>query len=126
MNVLGFDGCLLPCTCASCMQVDIKLRIQRAGDLASFSPGAVMAWLKPPPLPSFTMRAMQQPQRSLSRGLAVVAGPCTGKSTISVVLVSHPLTRGHIHAQHFFKYDDVRRQDLVRVIKSLAFQLATR
>jgi hypothetical protein len=57
-----------------------------------------------------------------SRLLVVPAGAGTGKSTISAALIA----KGVVTAYHFFKYNDQRRLDMVRVIKSLAHQLAER
>ncbi len=60
-----------------------------------------------------------------SRALVVCSGAGEGKSTISAALVAGHL-RERFAAYHFFKYSDARRQDPVQVIKSLAFQLASR
>ena len=48
-----------------------------------------------------------------------------GKSTISAVLCSGSL-KDRITAHHFLKHNDQRRLEPVRIIKSLAFQLAFR
>ena len=71
-----------------------------------------------------------------SRVLCVLAGAGTGKSTISAALSEFVLGRrvegkpgvwdGPVTAYHFLKYSDARRLDPVKIIKSLAFQLAQR
>ncbi|GIL63108.1 hypothetical protein Vafri_17234 [Volvox africanus] len=72
-----------------------------------------------------------------SRLLCVVSGAGEGKSTISAELVRRltPATSGVgaftassqiTCAYHFLKYNDQRRLDPVRIIKTIAFQLASR
>ncbi|KAG2448525.1 hypothetical protein HYH02_006416 [Chlamydomonas schloesseri] len=64
-----------------------------------------------------------------TRVLCVVAGAGEGKSTISAALCAVPAEGGfgeRISCRHYCKYSDQRRLDPVRVIKSLAFQLASR
>ncbi|GAX72581.1 hypothetical protein CEUSTIGMA_g37.t1 [Chlamydomonas eustigma] len=71
-----------------------------------------------------------------SRALCVMGGPGTGKSSVSAALSELLLGRrdpnkpgqwlGPITAMHFLKHNDQRRLDPVRIIKSLAFQLASR
>jgi hypothetical protein len=66
------------------------------------------------------------------RVLCISSGPGEGKSTISALLCDGGgrggavLGTDAIAAHHFLKYNDQRRLDTVRVIKSLAFQLAGR
>ncbi|KXZ53003.1 hypothetical protein GPECTOR_8g372 [Gonium pectorale] len=74
------------------------------------------------------------------RALAVVSGAGEGKSTISAEMVRRlaptaglggggggsSYGAGVALAYHFLKYNDQRRLEPVRVIKSIAFQLATR
>ncbi|PNH11034.1 WD repeat domain-containing protein [Tetrabaena socialis] len=59
------------------------------------------------------------------RVLSITSGGGEGKSTISAVLCSS-IGGQQIAAHHFLKYSDQRRLDVVRIIKSLAFQLACR
>ena len=47
-----------------------------------------------------------------------------GKSTISALLCKG--AGPAVHAHHFLKYSDSRRLDPIRIVKSLAFQLALR
>jgi hypothetical protein len=64
---------------------------------------------------------------SQGRALCLLAGAGTGKSTVSAALVdvlSAELPEGHAAAHHFLKHSDARRLDPVRLVKSLAFQLA--
>ncbi|KAG2491745.1 hypothetical protein HYH03_009908 [Edaphochlamys debaryana] len=66
-----------------------------------------------------------------SRVLCISSGAGEGKSTISAVLCSSggqlgQLPAGSVVAFHFLKYSDQRRLDPVRIVKSLAFQLARR
>ena len=71
------------------------------------------------------------------RALCVLADAGTGKSTISSALCNQLVGRkvkggqpgqweGPASAVHFLKYSDQRRLDPVLIIKSLAFQLASR
>ena len=71
-----------------------------------------------------------------SRCLCIMGGAGTGKSTLSAALSKQVLGlgsgsvhsaeggEGAISAIHFLKYSDQRRLEPVRIIKSLAFQLA--
>ncbi|PNH07719.1 hypothetical protein TSOC_005803 [Tetrabaena socialis] len=76
-----------------------------------------------------------------NRVLCITAGAGEGKSTISAALCSHQqqqkqqnpaaatLLSGNaatVSACHFLKYSDERRLEPIRIIKSLAFQLAER
>ncbi|PNH03143.1 WD repeat domain-containing protein, partial [Tetrabaena socialis] len=64
-----------------------------------------------------------------TRVLCIAAGGGEGKSTISAVLCSKDQgdgLGGQIAAHHFLKYSDQQRLDAVRIIKSLAYQLACR
>ncbi|PNH02254.1 Vegetative incompatibility protein HET-E-1, partial [Tetrabaena socialis] len=75
-----------------------------------------------------------------SRVLCITAGAGEGKSTISAVLCSHQQQKQQnpaaatsysdnaatVSAFHFLKYNDERRLEPIRIIKSLAFQLAER
>ncbi|PNH06904.1 WD repeat domain-containing protein, partial [Tetrabaena socialis] len=68
---------------------------------------------------------------SESRVLCIAAGAGEGKSTISAALCSHQGQEGRgpaatVSACHFLKYNDQRRLEPIRIIKSLAFQLAER
>lgn len=63
---------------------------------------------------------------SSRRMLVVVAGAGEGKSTLSAVLATSPETAGLVTAYHFLKHSDNRRTEPIRIIKSLAFQLAER
>ena len=67
------------------------------------------------------------------RALCIKAGAGEGKSTISAAICSQLLSLGLfdevdassvIAACHFIKYSDQRRLDLVRIVKSISFQLA--
>jgi len=83
-------------------KVDLELRSKRAGSADSWDMQPVVQWL--------AKRA------EASRGVVVVAGAGTGKSTVSAMIHSHPALAGRVSAVHFFKYNDVARQDLVRVV----------
>lgn len=73
-----------------------------------------------------------------SRMLCISGGAGEGKSTIAAVLCSgaaettmtqqdqQRASVGRVAAHHFLKYSDQRRLDPVRIVKSLAFQIATR
>ncbi|PNH07715.1 Vegetative incompatibility protein HET-E-1 [Tetrabaena socialis] len=77
-----------------------------------------------------------------SRVLCITAGAGEGKSTISAALCSHQQQQTQqnpaaatvlsdnaataVSACHFLKYSDERRLEPIRIIKSLAFQLAER
>ncbi|PNH00576.1 hypothetical protein TSOC_013598, partial [Tetrabaena socialis] len=61
-----------------------------------------------------------------SRLLCISAGAGEGKSTISAALCSSTELSGCVTAHHFIKYNDARRLEVVRVVKSFAFQLAKR
>lgn len=70
---------------------------------------------------------------SRQRVLVIPAGAGAGKSTISAALVESAQRRARgsgaadvVLAHHFFKYNDNRRQDVMQIIRSLAFQLAER
>lgn len=53
--------------------------------------------------------------------------PSPGKSTCAAMLAtSANMKEAYVGAHHFFKYSDARRQDLTRVVQSLAFQLVSR
>ena len=69
----------------------------------------------------------------------MLAGAGTGKSTLSAALIEKVLGRrakgeggkagewaGPVSAYHLLKHSDQRRLEPVRIIKSLAFQLAAR
>ncbi|KAG2489653.1 hypothetical protein HYH03_011931 [Edaphochlamys debaryana] len=58
------------------------------------------------------------------RALVISAGAGEGKSTIAAALVKHRPQA--ITAHHFLKYNDQRRLEPIRIIKSLAAQLAER
>lgn len=92
-------------------RVDIKLRSSRAGAHEQWDMRPFTSWLD---------------DASASRGAVLIAGAGTGKSTVSAMLLQHEATQGRVAAHHFFKYNDVRRQDPLRIIHSLAFQLAIR
>ena len=66
-----------------------------------------------------------------TRALCISAGAGEGKSTIAASLVGCKLVgdggnNPRVSAHHFLKYNDQRRLEPVRIIKSLAFQLACR
>lgn len=61
---------------------------------------------------------------SSERAVVVVSGAGEGKSTLSALLCA--ATRSGVAGYHFIKYSDQRRLEPVRVIKTLAFQLAHR
>lgn len=65
------------------------------------------------------------PPGGAGRVLCVAAGAGEGKSTISAALCV-AAGGGRVAAQHFLKYNDQRRLEPLRIIKSLAFQLAER
>ncbi|KAG2491744.1 hypothetical protein HYH03_009907 [Edaphochlamys debaryana] len=95
-------------------RVDLHRLTERASG-TTWTLGAVASWL--------------EAGAGGSRVLCVSAGDGEGKSTISAVLASDPAVGGfgdRISAHHFLKYNDQRRLEPVRMIKSLAFQLALR
>ena len=53
-----------------------------------------------------------------------MAGAGTGKSTITAALLKDGVLGAHATAHHFLKHSDARRLDPVKMVKSLAFQLA--
>lgn len=65
------------------------------------------------------------PPGGAGRVLCVAAGAGEGKSTISAALCG-AAGGGLVAAHHFLKYNDQRRLEPLRIIKSLAFQLAER
>ncbi|KAG2422512.1 hypothetical protein HXX76_015980 [Chlamydomonas incerta] len=93
---------------------------------------------------TWTLDSFQRWVSSGKRALCVVGGAGDGKSTISAVLCAAAGGDGGgggssstfataaasstctVHAAHFLKYSDARRVDPVRIVKSLAFQLAQR
>ena len=61
------------------------------------------------------------------RALCVLGEAGTGKSTVSAAMVRALQSKpGLSIAYHYLKYSDQRRLDVVRIIKSLAAQLANR
>jgi hypothetical protein len=61
----------------------------------------------------------------------IAGGPGEGKSTLAAALCHHSAEGGEhalpaVHAHHFCKASDVRRQDVGEVIRSLSYQLALR
>ncbi|KAG2489801.1 hypothetical protein HYH03_011750 [Edaphochlamys debaryana] len=95
--------------------MDLRRLLKRAKGTV-WALGPVGSWLK------------QQQPGSSGRVLCIASGAGEGKSTISAVLCSEheQLPPGSISAFHFLKYNDQRRLDPVRIVKSLAFQLASR
>ncbi|KXZ47607.1 hypothetical protein GPECTOR_34g766 [Gonium pectorale] len=61
-----------------------------------------------------------------SRLLCVASGAGEGKSTVSAVLLSTAGCSEAIYGAHFLRYSDARQLDPLRIVKSLAFQLAER
>ncbi|KAG2449768.1 hypothetical protein HYH02_005293 [Chlamydomonas schloesseri] len=108
-------------------RVDVRRLSQQAEDAGTaWDWAAVGAWLV----------AAAEAGRG-TRVLCISGGAGTGKSTVSAVLCARGLAAagggggaggaaaaGAVLAHHFVKYNDARRQDSVRVIKSLAYQLA--
>ncbi|PNH05496.1 hypothetical protein TSOC_008245, partial [Tetrabaena socialis] len=91
-------------------RVDMRRLLQRADEMGTqWRFEAVSEWLV-----------------SEHRLLCISAGAGEGKSTISAALCSSKELSGCITAHHFIKYNDARRLEVVRVVKSLAFQLALR
>ena len=66
--------------------------------------------------------------QSDKRALCVSGEAGTGKSTVSAAMIRalHQSKPGLAIAYHYLKYSDQRRLDVVRIIKSLAAQLANR
>ncbi|KAG2489809.1 hypothetical protein HYH03_011758 [Edaphochlamys debaryana] len=95
--------------------VDLRRLLRRAeGTLWDLGP--VERWLAAGPGPG-----------GGGRVLCVCSGAGEGKSTVSAVLCGgQQLPPGSLAAFHFLKYNDQRRLDPVRIVKSLAFQLASR
>ena len=94
-------------------RVDLRRLLQRAeGTQWDFSP--VSSWL----------------EQGLggSRALCIASGAGEGKSTVSAAMCDPAAGafRDAISAHHFLKHSDQRRLQPVRVVKSLAFQLAVR
>lgn len=108
--------------------IDITTLSKRSGsDMSQWDFSRVAGWLHAAPAAAQDGGGAGAAAASAgSRVLCVSAGAGTGKSTISAALLSHPDTQPHIAAYHFLKYNDRRRLDMVRVVKSLAFQLAER
>ncbi|KAG2444913.1 hypothetical protein HXX76_001649 [Chlamydomonas incerta] len=110
-------------------RVDERRLLQRArGTRWDFN--AVAAWLDAgPPRAGGAGGGGGGGGKGGARVLCVVAGAGEGKSTISAALCAVPAEGGfgeRISCRHYCKYSDQRRLDPVRVIKSLAFQLANR
>lgn len=92
---------------------DLALLAARGGDPQLWNFHAVQAWL-------------QAKKPETTRVLVIAAGAGTGKSCCSAALLSHEEMGKAVAAHHFIKYNDQRRLDIVRIIKSLAYQLAAR
>ena len=61
------------------------------------------------------------------RALCISGGPGSGKSAVCAALVRQlGGAQGELSAYHFYRCRDTRRVDPVRVVKSLAYQLAAR
>jgi len=88
--------------------VDLK-ELKRRSEGTTWAFGAVKAWLD---------------SDQTGRALCIFAGAGTGKSTISAALLDYLHDQGYLTACHFNKHSDARRLDPVRIIKSIAFQLA--
>jgi hypothetical protein len=58
-----------------------------------------------------------------SRLACIAGGPGEGKSTLAAALCD-PASPLLVHARHFCKASDVRRQDVCAIIRSLSYQLA--
>jgi hypothetical protein len=97
-------------------RVDLRRLLARAQETGTrWCFGAVRDWL-----------GEGEGAASPRRLLCMCAGAGEGKSTASAALCSGLLPPGSIAAYHLCKYNDARRLDPVRIIKSLAFQLAAR
>lgn len=103
--------------------LDIAALLRRNADSYDFSP--LLEWVAPPPPPPQGADAAAQPSAGARGRLAVICGDSgEGKSTLSAALASgFPEV---VHAHHFCKHSDIRRQDAVAVAKTLAWQFARR
>ena len=100
---------------------DVAALLARAPDDDAWCFEALHAFLLPPMMAD-TVDAEAPPR------LACIAGGAgEGKSTLAAALCVPPgggRRRSEVHAHHFCKASDVRRQDVGAIIRSLAFQLA--
>lgn len=92
---------------------DLAQLVARGGDPGLWNVQLVQAWL-----------TNLKPEKS--RVLCIAAGAGTGKSCLSAALLSDEAVSKEVAAHHFIKYNDQRRVDIVRIVKSLAYQLAAR
>jgi WD40 repeat protein len=96
------------------------LLARAAGDAWRFEELHAFLLLSAPPLRAADAGGETADADAAPRLACVAGGAGEGKSTLAAALCG----RSEVHAHHFCKASDVRRQDTGAVVRSLAFQLA--
>ncbi|GIL47581.1 hypothetical protein Vafri_4369 [Volvox africanus] len=125
------------------MQADLEALLEGTGGAQEYDFSPLQMWLTSPRSPQVCVisgpagsgkstisaalcwdeKARQRRDKTLARGrVHLPSGAKLARQISGLEVTSDPI----VHAYHFCKYSDVRRQSPIRIVKTLAYQLAQR